>query len=72
MPALLVAPDAMTTAPDLVESETVAPHERGARSRCRPLAVVVGLFVLSTVLLLALAVVALTDGQGETDGEDEL
>ena len=64
MPTLLVATDTNTT-----DSMTKA-EPTTARARRQPLAVVVGLVMLSTLLLVALAVVALTDQGDDEDTAD--
>ncbi|MDH3296252.1 MAG: hypothetical protein OER95_18185 [Acidimicrobiia bacterium] len=77
MPALLVAADTNTT--DTMTSgdntwirDTTAgsAEPTTARARRHPLAVVVGLVMLSTLLLVALAVVALTDQGDDETTED--
>lgn len=82
MPALLVAADANTT--DTMTTDTVTTGDDSwirdttagsaepttARARRHPLVVVVGLVMLSTLLLVALAVVALTD-QGDDEATED-
>lgn len=63
MPALLLATAAETTETTVVGGDlsTSIMASPTPRSKRRPLAIVVGLVMLSTVLLVALAIVALGD-----------
>ena len=90
MPALLVAPDTMTTdrvigdhpipdpgtnGADNARADVAPPGAPSTRTRTRSgpqlLTVLIGLVLLSTVFLVALAIVALTDG-GDADEERDV
>ncbi len=74
MPLQLVAADTIAGCADT--DQTATDRDAGRTRRRSPLALLVGLFVLTTMLLVALAIVALTDddetgdevGDGPADG----